>query len=173
MCLLLGLLWRLMHNKLPTDENLKLRGCSMPSICSQCWLKKDSIFHLFFCVLLQLTFGLGFLRFLIARSLFLAQLMFGNYAIKVGVRNAWWLFRPSLWIPFTPFGTAETWRDSRMCQQLGGMLLLTSKLHNVFFPEIYGALRAIEMAQQHQRQHLWLEIDSSLVVKVNIYPLVS
>lgn len=40
--------WILMHNKLPIDENLKLRGCFMPSICNQCWLKDDSIFHLFF-----------------------------------------------------------------------------------------------------------------------------
>lgn len=27
------LLWRLMHDKLPTDENLTLRGCFMPSMC--------------------------------------------------------------------------------------------------------------------------------------------
>lgn len=28
--------WRLMHNKLPTYENLKLRSCCFPSICNLC-----------------------------------------------------------------------------------------------------------------------------------------
>ncbi|XP_058784766.1 uncharacterized protein LOC131659617 [Vicia villosa] len=37
--------------------------------------------------------------------------------------------------------------------------------HNTFYAEIFGAMRAIEVAQQHQWQHLWLETDSSLVVK--------
>ncbi|PNX65865.1 ribonuclease H, partial [Trifolium pratense] len=26
------LAWRLMHNKMPTDDNLKIRGCALPSI---------------------------------------------------------------------------------------------------------------------------------------------
>jgi ribonuclease HI len=40
--------WRLMHDKLATDENLKLRGCSLPSICSLCSNYEESTFHLFF-----------------------------------------------------------------------------------------------------------------------------
>ncbi|CAJ2673343.1 unnamed protein product [Trifolium pratense] len=37
-----------MHDKLPTDENLKIRGCSLPSICSLCSACEESSFHLFF-----------------------------------------------------------------------------------------------------------------------------
>jgi ribonuclease HI len=40
--------WRLMHNKLPTDENLILRGCNMPSVCNLCFKEGETSFHLFF-----------------------------------------------------------------------------------------------------------------------------
>jgi ribonuclease HI len=40
--------WRLMHEKLPTDENLRLRGCSFPSVCNLCFKEAESSFHLFF-----------------------------------------------------------------------------------------------------------------------------
>jgi hypothetical protein len=54
------LVWRLMHNKIPTDENLMLRGCAIPSICSLCSKKVESSFHLFFfSVILLSSFGLG------------------------------------------------------------------------------------------------------------------
>jgi len=42
------LAWRLMHNKLPTDENMMGRGCSIASICSSCNTSPESTFHLFF-----------------------------------------------------------------------------------------------------------------------------
>lgn len=41
-------IWRLKHNKVPTDENLKQRGCSFPSICNLCYKHEESSFHLFF-----------------------------------------------------------------------------------------------------------------------------
>lgn len=41
-------IWRLMHNKVPTDENLKQRGFSFPSICNLCYKHEESSFHLFF-----------------------------------------------------------------------------------------------------------------------------
>lgn len=37
-----------MHEKLPTDENLRLRGCSFPSMCSLCCRNSESSIHLFF-----------------------------------------------------------------------------------------------------------------------------
>ncbi|MCH99434.1 ribonuclease H protein [Trifolium medium] len=37
-----------MHNKVPTDENLMIRGCYMPSMCSICKCKVESSFHIFF-----------------------------------------------------------------------------------------------------------------------------
>jgi ribonuclease HI len=42
------LVWRLMHEKLPTDENLKLRGSSFPSMCSICCRSLESSIHIFF-----------------------------------------------------------------------------------------------------------------------------
>jgi hypothetical protein len=37
-----------MHNKVPTDENLMLRGCALPSICCFCKKHGESSFHIFF-----------------------------------------------------------------------------------------------------------------------------
>jgi hypothetical protein len=42
------LAWRLMHNTMPTDENLSLRGCSLPSMCSFCCKTEETSFHIFF-----------------------------------------------------------------------------------------------------------------------------
>jgi ribonuclease HI len=42
------LVWRLMHGKVPTDENLMLRGCEIPSMCNLCNSHVESSFHLFF-----------------------------------------------------------------------------------------------------------------------------
>lgn len=37
-----------MLNKLPTDDNLKNRGCLLPSMCTLCRRSEESIFHIFF-----------------------------------------------------------------------------------------------------------------------------
>ncbi|MCI08013.1 glycerol-3-phosphate dehydrogenase, partial [Trifolium medium] len=42
------LVWRLMHEKVPTDENLTRRGCYIPSMCSLCNRHQETSFHLFF-----------------------------------------------------------------------------------------------------------------------------
>jgi hypothetical protein len=42
------LVWRLMHGKIPTDENLMLKGCLIPSMCNLCSKHVESSFHLFF-----------------------------------------------------------------------------------------------------------------------------
>lgn len=39
--------WRLMHNKLPTDDNLIARGCTVVSMCSLCGLACETSSHLF------------------------------------------------------------------------------------------------------------------------------
>jgi hypothetical protein len=40
--------WRLIHNKLPTDENLRRRGCLIVSICNFCCKATESSHHIFF-----------------------------------------------------------------------------------------------------------------------------
>ncbi|CAJ2652147.1 unnamed protein product [Trifolium pratense] len=42
------LVWRLMHDKVPTDEKLMEKGCSMPSMCSLCHDHSETTFHIFF-----------------------------------------------------------------------------------------------------------------------------
>ncbi|CAJ2642122.1 unnamed protein product [Trifolium pratense] len=42
------LVWRLMQDKIPTDDKLVERGYSLPSICSLCHICSESTFHLFF-----------------------------------------------------------------------------------------------------------------------------
>ena len=41
------LVWRLMFNKVPTDENLSLRGSFLPSMCSSCKSQSEDSHHLF------------------------------------------------------------------------------------------------------------------------------
>ena len=40
--------WRLIHNKLPTDDNLRKRGCYIVSICCFCMQNAESSSHIFF-----------------------------------------------------------------------------------------------------------------------------
>lgn len=42
------LVWRVMHDRLRTDENLMIRGCNLASLCNNCFMHSESTFHLFF-----------------------------------------------------------------------------------------------------------------------------
>jgi len=42
------LAWRLVHDKVPTDEKLQHRGCQLTSMCSLCCRHSETSFHLFF-----------------------------------------------------------------------------------------------------------------------------
>jgi hypothetical protein len=42
------LVWRLFHDKIPTDDHLKSRGCYVPSMCNLCSNHEETSFHLFF-----------------------------------------------------------------------------------------------------------------------------
>lgn len=42
------LAWRILHNRMPTDENLSKRGCITVSICSLCYKDAETTTHLFF-----------------------------------------------------------------------------------------------------------------------------
>ncbi|KAK2382442.1 hypothetical protein QL285_069977 [Trifolium repens] len=49
------LAWRIMLDKVPTDDKLLERGCNLPSMCSLCSSHSESMFHLFF----QCSFAFG------------------------------------------------------------------------------------------------------------------
>jgi hypothetical protein len=55
--------WRLMHGKLPTDENLQRRGCSLVSVCALCFATVETSVHLF----LECDFSLHLWRWLETR----------------------------------------------------------------------------------------------------------
>ncbi|GAU48769.1 hypothetical protein TSUD_406120 [Trifolium subterraneum] len=42
------LAWRVMLDKVPTDDKLIERGCNLPSMCSLCNIHSETLFHLFF-----------------------------------------------------------------------------------------------------------------------------
>lgn len=42
------MVWRFMLDKLPTDDQLVMRGCHFPSMCSLCSNSEETSFHLFF-----------------------------------------------------------------------------------------------------------------------------
>ncbi|XP_019430034.1 PREDICTED: uncharacterized protein LOC109337509 [Lupinus angustifolius] len=39
--------WRIMHHKMPTDDNLMARGCAMASICNLCYKSGEDTKHIF------------------------------------------------------------------------------------------------------------------------------
>jgi hypothetical protein len=41
------IVWRCMHKKMPTDENLRKRGCIIVSGCAMCLRNEESTSHLF------------------------------------------------------------------------------------------------------------------------------
>ena len=47
------MIWRTLHCKLPTDENLVMRGCQTPSMCSMCTKNQETTSHL----LMECTFA--------------------------------------------------------------------------------------------------------------------
>ncbi|XP_058761813.1 uncharacterized protein LOC131635226 [Vicia villosa] len=42
------LFWRLLHNKVPTDDNMAIWGFHLPSVCNLCGAKGENVEHLFF-----------------------------------------------------------------------------------------------------------------------------
>lgn len=52
--------WRLIHQKIPTDEKFLIRGFLGPSICSLCRLEADTTAHVFFIAAILSTSGTGY-----------------------------------------------------------------------------------------------------------------
>lgn len=54
------LLWRFMHNKLASDENLLTRSLQLPAICNVCFKQSKSSHHLIFECASATNIWLGF-----------------------------------------------------------------------------------------------------------------
>ncbi|GAU32674.1 hypothetical protein TSUD_218510 [Trifolium subterraneum] len=149
------LVWRLMHNKVPTDENLMLRGCYMPSMCSICnnTCKSSSNSIRDFC--------------------FLKCFKIEVHQPKVTfLKEVCW--QPPLvdWLKCNIDGASNGNPGNASC---GGIFRSHSAdyvfgfaeplgVSTSYFAELIGAIRAIEIAFQNHWHNLWIETDSALVV---------
>lgn len=100
--------WRLMHGRIPTDDNLQIRGCNVPSICSNCFKEVETSFHLFLNVLLQSISGIGSQVFLIFPFISQMWRTYGRFVIKIGPLNVRWLCKLALLMLLVPFGLEGT-----------------------------------------------------------------
>lgn len=53
------LVWRILHEKIPTDDNLKKIGCITVSMCSLCGRAEEKSVHLFLQCSYARPFGIG------------------------------------------------------------------------------------------------------------------
>jgi ribonuclease HI len=247
------LVWRLMHGKIPSDENLMIRGCNLASQCSLCCKQSESSWHLFFecdfavqiwmwfssiininctfnspydiwsicdrgwspqckivilsaliCIINGIWYCRNQVRFQnrriskhsIISSISSATYLSGTYTKKFSynsmrdflilkafnicihpskapmIREVLW--QPPLldWIKCNTDGAAHGSPGLSAC---GGIFRNSSSLcvgwfaenlgiHNAFYAELVGAMKAIELAAAHNWHNLWLETDSKLVV---------
>lgn len=86
------LAWRLMHDRLPTDEHLMNRGFSIASICNTSAKAPESTFHLFFQCPIAVKIWCWFAGLLKTTFQFSFPLLktFGKYVIEIGLHNANW-----------------------------------------------------------------------------------
>lgn len=79
--------WRIMHDRVPTDEKLKERGVSLPSVCSCCQNSEETTFYLLF---FQCDFALKMLSWL-------ATIL--NYSLHFNSLNGIWGLCDNPWTP--------------------------------------------------------------------------
>ncbi|GAU15839.1 hypothetical protein TSUD_236550, partial [Trifolium subterraneum] len=75
--------WRVIHNKIPTDDNLITRGQHLPSICNLCLKHSESSHHLMF----ECSFAYNIWRWL---SFTLSVPVISNEPSKVQQKNIHW-----------------------------------------------------------------------------------
>jgi ribonuclease HI len=247
------LVWRLMHNKIPTDDNLMFRGCNLASQCSLCGKHSESSLHLFLecdfvvhiwmwfssiinincnfasfsdiwsvcdrgwspqcktvilSALINIINGIWFCRnqvrfnnrkfsfHSVISSIISASYLSGTLTKNFSsnsmsdflilkafnvcthpskapvIREVLW--QPPLldWIKCNTDGAAHGSPGLSAC---GGIFRNSSSMcvgwfaenlgiHNAFYAELVGAMKAIELAAAHGWNNLWLETDSKLVV---------
>jgi hypothetical protein len=82
-----------MHGKLPTNENLKVRGCSIYPLSVTCALIRKSLLLTSFLNALMLpTFGIGSQRLLALIYISMVLKTFGCFVMEIGSLNAKYSF---------------------------------------------------------------------------------
>ncbi|GAU37904.1 hypothetical protein TSUD_163410 [Trifolium subterraneum] len=163
------LAWRLMHNKVPTDENLMLRGCALPSMCSLCNKNVESSFHIFFECNNSKQSSSNSIRDFIVLKHFKVSIHPPKIPLLKEV-----LWQPPLvnWIKCNIDGAAKGNPGIAAC----GGVFRNSDANFIFCfaeplgfassyqAELCAAMTAIEIAHTRNWHNLWLETDSTLVV---------
>ncbi|GAU40289.1 hypothetical protein TSUD_362690 [Trifolium subterraneum] len=78
------MVWRLFHNKLPTDDNLAVRAISLPSMCSLCNKHLELSSHLF----LECPFSLAIWQWF--ASIINLNMDFNSYSSLLNIINRGW-----------------------------------------------------------------------------------
>jgi len=119
------LTWRLMHQRIPTDNNLMLRGCSLASICSNCSQTAETSFHLFFeCEFAKYLWNC--LAGILNISFHMTTMIYGNYARGIGPLSVKWSSKLALSTSFLLFGLGGTKPDSKTSASTGKSSSTTS-----------------------------------------------
>ncbi|GAU22346.1 hypothetical protein TSUD_106740 [Trifolium subterraneum] len=163
------LAWSLMHNKVPTDENLMLRGCALPSMCSLCNKNVESSFHIFFECNNSKQSSSNSIRDFIVLKHFKVSIHPPKIPLLKEV-----LWQPPLvnWIKCNIDVAAKGNPGSAAC----GGVFRNSDANFIFCfaeplgfassyqAELCAAMTTIEIAHTRNWHNLWLETDSTLVV---------
>jgi len=88
--------WRLMQEKLPTDENLLKRGCYLPSTCNLCKNSHEFAFHLFFDCPYAIRIWTIFQQLLTSTCTLIALRIIRSLVTEGGLPNVKLLSKPQL-----------------------------------------------------------------------------
>ncbi|KAF1864426.1 hypothetical protein Lal_00021848 [Lupinus albus] len=159
--------WRLFHQKMPTDENLQLRGCQLASMCSNCHSHIETSIHLF----LEFPFvvklwdwrgGLFSIQFNISSIDSILSACNRQWSSQRApyIKEVVWLAPMPGWIKINYDGTAKGAPDLAG----GGSIFID---HNgTYLGELQAIIKAIQISHQKGWRTIWLECDSVLVVDI-------
>ncbi|GAU48979.1 hypothetical protein TSUD_245700 [Trifolium subterraneum] len=155
------LVWRIMHNRIPTDENLLIRGCYMPSMCS---ISSTSLTGSNTSKASSNSIrDFSFLKY------FKIEI---HHPKQTYLREVCWQPPGADWLKCNIDGASNGNPGLSSC---GGIFRNSSSdfvygfaeplgVATSFYAELCGAMRAIDLAFQFHWHNVWLETDSVLVV---------
>ncbi|GAU13228.1 hypothetical protein TSUD_245980 [Trifolium subterraneum] len=172
------LVWRCFHGKLPTDDNLILKGCNLPSMNQKRFADKSihvntAINQIIASVPLtgnisNLHANSSMSEFVILKALNI-QMQFSKAPVIKEV-----LWQPPIlnWMKCNSDGASLGNPGNSSCGGIfrnaeaifKGAFAINLGIQSSLFAELMGAMIAIEIAHQNGWEQLWLETDSMLVI---------